>query len=355
MPVDLERQVHDYAEFLRETAGVVDADAVATRSLDQTRRHGSWRFKPFTVAVAAAFAVLLVVGGVALLVDSPAPVAPVGPQPAAPLTSELQGQEPVDEPQIPTSGSVEPTVTAPPADGITSVVWFKGSFYGVADPFADIAPGDLPFRNDSDFEFGRIYSTDGSSWEKVQTIEVDPGVSADTAIRFVDLAADAENLVALGEPLQRGSEGHSGCQNPPGAPIVAVSSDGETWAVSHITTDVPTAPSDAICVSIFPATIALTSEGVLVTASVEVDVDHDGLIARALGPSTAQNLATLWDTADGFAFTTTSGTSGQVSFSELGYTPEDVAMPPSGTITWLSRDQGTTWTKQSRVGTSPRR
>jgi hypothetical protein len=83
MPVDLENQMREYAQFLRETAGVVEPDVI-TRAATPNRPASHRWGRPLLVLAAAALAVLILVGGVALLLDSADPTAPVVTQPSAP-------------------------------------------------------------------------------------------------------------------------------------------------------------------------------------------------------------------------------------------------------------------------------
>ncbi len=215
------------------------------------------------------------------------------------------------------------TPVEPPPEGIRFLAWFKDAFYG------------LGFRPDGGSPMYR--SSDGSVWEEVPSfvsalpdaIEVHRGV-----------VAGGDRLIVLGSEPQQSGWGSPRCSVSSGGLIVAVSSDGTTWTISEVTAKLPTPPSDAVCVSFYPGSVATGPAGILVSASISVEIDYEGIIADELGDNVLVTF--LQHTGDRLVFQTLDGQDYELSLSELGYTQDDLAPPQSGAIAWWSPD-GVTW------------
>ena len=118
MTIELERQVHEYAEFLDTTLPVLeasvitsDADLIETVPLPLPTRYGVRR-RPWLVAAAVLIAVIVVIGGSSLLFSGGG---------GAPVVDDL-----VEEPEVTQTTAAPPTTLAASAAIIPGV---EGSIY----------------------------------------------------------------------------------------------------------------------------------------------------------------------------------------------------------------------------------
>ncbi len=265
MSQDLLTQLAEYGAYCEERQGTVDAtDVIGPVVPIPTSVSSSRPVRGWLVAAAAAALVLLVVGGVTLLglFGGSAPV--VEEPTATTVPAEIVNTT------VPTVEEVvEATVTTPatapapppgegpqlqftqielPTDGWPDVIWFNGSLNAFS----------------WDEEAVRLSrSVDGFEWELITDIG---GISRWGG----DLQTDGTQLVNV-----VGTEYDGPCMGTDDTITINTSADGIVWTSSDIKLPLPDTSSKAGCFTNNATEFAVGSQGIVVTASVTIEVgDH---------------------------------------------------------------------------------
>ena len=215
--IDLDRELHDYAELMEQVMGPIHVEAF--RAAKPARRRPNRR--GLAVALAAAALTILVIAAVVIL----DPFGSEGPFIEEPTTI------PTTTSQVTTSTEPAPTTTseaaapAPPAMSWTRVE--SEAFGGSGDQsMYDIAiggPGLVAVGSDGsggDWDAAVWYSTDGRVWTRVPHDELVFGGPGDQYPMAV--AAGGPGFVAVGE--------ESTADGMAGISAVWTSEDGITWS-----------------------------------------------------------------------------------------------------------------------------
>jgi hypothetical protein len=262
MSQDLLTQLAEYGRHCEERQGSVDANDVFGPVVAMPAPvHSTRPLRGWLVAAAAAALVLILIGSVALL----APFGGSAPVVNEPMVTTIPAE--IVATTVPTVEEVvEATVTTlpaapapspgegpqlqftqiePPTDGWPDVVWFNGSLNA--------------FSWDEEV-VGLSRSIDGSDWERIADIG---GISRWGG----DLQTDGTQLVNV-----VGTESYGSCMGADDAITINTSADGIVWTSSDIKVPLPDTSSKAGCFTNYATEFAVGSQGIVVTASVTMDV-----------------------------------------------------------------------------------
>jgi hypothetical protein len=262
MSPDLLTQLAEYGTYCEERQGSVDANDVfgsvvpMPAPVHSTRAPRGW-----LVAAAAAALVLILIGGLALL----APFGGSAPVVDEPMVTTIPSEivvttAPTVEEVVEATVTTLLTVPAPPpgegpqlqftqiespTDDGRGMIWFNGSLNA--------------FSWDGEV-VGLYRSVDGFDWDLIRD---SGGISRWGG----DLKTDGTRLVNV-----VGTESYGSCMSADDAITINTSVDGITWTSSEIKLPLPDTSSKAGCFTNYGTEFAVGSQGIVVTASVTLDV-----------------------------------------------------------------------------------
>jgi hypothetical protein len=347
MTRDIKSQLGEYFSYIDDTQGSVDVLNVTEPVTplpalpDPGRGIAGW-----WVGVAAAIAVLVLIGPVVLLVgntDLPPANSPDDATFSVTVTtSTLRSPDAVVIPSGPIrfTSIVAPSETAPPGF-LTEAVWFGGSLYAVAQ--------------------GGLYSTsDGFVWVEENDATVGLGVGN----TLLDTDGSTLVVATLSEPEIIGSVY---CSQPGDLIHVDVLDDQGVWTSSQIDLPITRPSTSSGCLNFWMGDIAVGPAGILVAGSISAEVPYEAIILEQFGQEVVDSLDSVSPVGDTMVVVSGGGARTDViDLAELGladqisefadYAREVIGSSGTGFMwfgeqpfAWWSAD-GQVWTEVDRSG-----